>query len=177
MKHIITFLFINFLLLFVSNKAISKIVVLDCNWNDWPERIMNLHIDTDKQHLIQFETTKYDKPVLALTNESRFFIAMEIILTPIQSNEVNKKYNDTKRYEVRMFYWNINRYSGRFQMHTQTLTKKNFVNKNLVKMTELKGSGNMYNEMLKFAENNDGPGYRLRDDFGPGTCKKSNKKF
>ncbi|MDA9678753.1 hypothetical protein N9T28_01240 [Candidatus Pelagibacter sp.] len=177
MKNIITFLFINFLLLFISNKAISKIVILDCHWNDSPERIMNLHIDTVKQHLIQFDTTKYDQPVLALTNETRFFIAIEIILTPTQSNEVNKQYNDTETYGVQMFYWDINRYSGRFQMHTQTMTKKKFVNKNLTKMRKLKGSGNIYNEILKFAENNDGLGYRLSDDFGPGTCKKSNKKF
>ena len=44
-------------------------------------------------------------------------------------------------------------------------------------MKKLKGSGNIYNEILKFAENNDGLGYRLSDDFGPGTCKESNKKF
>ena len=175
MKKLILFLLL--LSFFISNKAFSKIVVLDCHWNDWPERIMNLHIDTVKQHLLQFETTRYDQPVLALTNESKFFLAIEFILTPSQSNEVNKEYNDTERYGIRMLYWDINRYSGRFRMHSQTMTEKNFINKNLVKMTELKGSGNMYNEILKFAEYNDGPGYRLRDDFGPGTCKKSNKKF
>ena len=55
---------------------------------------------------------------------------------------------------------------------------------------KIKGYGDLYydcgcgeshnindDEILKFAENNDGLGYRLSDDFGPGTCKESNKKF
>lgn len=159
-----------------QSKSSAEVVVLNCYFNEAPNRIYNFHIDTKKQHLIQFDTVKYSRPQLALTYESKFLLAIEVILSDSQIREAEKKYNDNSTYMMRMIFFDINRYSGRLQMHAQTMNVKNF-KKYLTKMTSLKGTKNIYSDILKFGRKNDGPGYRVNEDFRPGNCSKSKQKF
>ena len=78
-----------------------------------------------------------------------------------------------------MYYWSINRYTGKFTNHSQSFTydifekkKKSFIIKQ--KNSEYK---NAYYKFLKFGQKNDGPESRLNDSFDDGICIKSEKKF
>ena len=74
-----------------------------------------------------------------------------------------------------MVFFDINRYSGAMQMNVQSLDDRNF-KIYLNKISSLRGTQNIYFDMLEFADKNDRPGYRLFD-FGEGNCSKTNKKF
>ena len=127
------------LIIFLSQtKVFSEDLVLNCRFNAVPDRVMNFHINTEKQHWIQSDTTKYKTPQLALTYKSKFLLAAEIPLNSRMVAEINKKYNDNAKYINNMIMFDINRYSGEFEMHTQTTDKKNF-KKYLDKMNSLKG--------------------------------------
>lgn len=162
------------ILLLLSNKSIAEIVVLECKLDD-ANSVMNLHINTQKNHFIQFDTRKFETPQLGLTYKSKFLLTAEIFLDSNQSKYYNKQYNDGANYTVNMVFFDINRYSGAMKMNSQTLDDQNF-KIFLNKMSSLKGTQNIYLDMLKFADKNDRPGYRLFD-FGEGNCSKLNKKF
>ena len=162
------------ILLFLSNKSIAEIVVLECKL-DKGNSVMNLHINTQKNHFIQFDTRIFDKPQLGLTYKSKFFLAAELFLDSNQSKYYNNEYNDTANYTVDMVFFDINRYSGAMKMNVQSLDDRNF-KIYLNKISSLRGTQNIYLDMFEFADKNDRPGYRLFD-FGEGNCSKSNKKF
>ena len=162
--------------MFNATNAMSKTVILSCYFNEYPERKMNFHIDPIKEHLLQFDTSKYPRPQLALTDDSRFLLGIEIILSSSQIAEAKNKFKDNYNYNYRMIFFNINRYSGRLEMHTQTMDKINF-KLYMNNLKKIKGSNNMYLELVNFARKNDGPGYRLNEDFGAGTCNKAKQQF
>ena len=169
------FKFTFFFLFFLSSNVFAERLILECSFHDEPERKMNFHIDTDKQHLVQFDTLKYTTPQVALTYKSKFLLIVEIILYPESALDLNKKYNDNAKYHTVLIFMDINRYSGEFKMHRQSMDKKN-MSKYLKKIKELRGTENIYSDILKFAQKNKGEGYRVEEDFY-GNCSKSNKKF
>lgn len=132
------------------------------------------HVDTKKNHWIQYNTRKFSHYQIGITYPTKFFLQAEILLEP-NDTFYNDTYNDSANYKYSMFLVDIDRYSGEARMHTQTLDQKNF-NKYFNKLKSHKGEKNIYMYMLDFGEKNKGVGYRLLD-MGRPTCKKSNKKF
>ena len=167
------------IIFFLPRSSFAENIILTCNWNNDPNSKFNFHIDSKKNQLIQFDDTIQDPPALAITTKSSIFLAIGRDLDLSQSNEINKRYSDNIRYQFVMFYWSINRYTGKFTNHSQSFTYDSFEKKKKPFIIKQRNSGykNAYYKFLKFGQKNDGPGSRLNDTFGDGICIKSEKKF
>ena len=167
-------LIIIFFFFFIINNSFAKFLVLECRYSDNKDTIV-LHLDTAKNHWLQANTRKFEIPQVGLMYDSKFFLAAEVMMTPKDTRYWNNQYNDNARYSHTMTFFDIDRYSGRFKMHSQMLDQSGF-NKYYKKLMSLKGQTNIYIGLYNFAEKSDGPGYRL-EDFGGGSCSSSDKEF
>ena len=175
MKKCLIFLFFYFSLI---NNSLGENIILTCNWDNDPQLKFVFHIDPEKNQLVQFNNQIQDPPALANVNETTIFIAMGRPLDLTDSNERSKRYNDNILYELEIFYWGINRYSGQFEMHSQIYTNENFEKKGaFISKQRKSGYENAYYKFWKYGEQNDGPGSRLNDTFSDGVCKKASQKF
>ncbi|MDB3969998.1 hypothetical protein N9394_01675 [Candidatus Pelagibacter sp.] len=171
MKKLLIIIFFSF---FIFNNSFSKILVLECKNNNDNNSII-LHLDTAKNHWLQANTRKFEIPQVGLVYESKFFLAAEVMMTPKDTLYWNNQYNDNAKYSHTMTFFDIDRYTGRFKMHSQILDQSGF-NKYYKKLMSLKGQTNIYIGLYNFAEKSQKPGYRL-EDFGGGTCSSSDKQF
>ena len=172
MKKILLFFLINSIFLSYSK---AEILILACSFNNSPNSNLVLHIDTDKQRLIQTDTLKLDPAQVALKRDSKFTIIKSSLIDNSEMKTHQNRFNDNAVYDESQMFMEINRYSGDFDMYVLFFDRNNF-DFFLTKINEIKNSENLFREMEIFAEKNNRPGFRY-DDFGDGVCKKSNKQF
>ena len=154
------------------NVGFAKNLILECNREGTKDLI---HINTNKQQWLQYNTRKFEVPQPALTFSSKFFLHAEVILGQKDSDWWNNRYNDNANYTRTMILFDIDRYSSAIRGHTHIIDDSAF-KKYFSKLKKEKGNENIYIAMEAYGQQNDGKGHHFLS-LGSGICTISEKKF
>jgi len=170
MKKLILYFFLITFCFF--NNAFSKNLILECNRGNTKDLI---HINTSKQHWLQYNTRKFEFPQPAITFSSKFYLHAEVILGQEDSDYWNSRYNDNANYTRTMILFDIDRYSGAIRGHSHIIDDSAF-KKYFSKLRKEAGNENIYLAMETYGEQNDRRGHHFLQ-LTSGTCTTSEKKF
>ena len=170
MKKLI--LYFSLITFFFLNNAFSKNLILECKRGNTTDLI---HINTSKQHWIQYNTRKFEFPQPALTFSSKFVLHAEVIIGQEDTNYWNNRYNDGANYTRTMILFDVDRYSGTIRGHSHIIDESSF-KKYFSKLRKEVGNENIYVNMEAYGQQNDGKGHHFLS-LGSGKCTTSEKKF